>query len=80
MMNSAYAACGFVPRAQTQCLEFCCGAPALQPALYHFGSDEALFVLASDDWDRHDEPAIVGMWRFELLGPNRALVDDGYAQ
>src|ERR1700722_17828798 len=81
MVNSAHAGCGFEPPAlKPNAWNPVTQTPALQPAVYHLGSDEGRFVLTGDDWDRHDEPAIVGMWRFELLGPNAFLVDDCYAQ
>ena len=34
----------------------------------------------SDAGTWRDRPGIVGMWRFQLLAPNGAVVDDGYAQ
>ena len=81
-LNNAHAGCGFAPRALKPIAWDSAAQTsfALRPAVYHPGSDEGRFVLASDDWNRRDEPSIVGMWRFELLAPNGALVDDGYAQ
>lgn len=81
-INNAHAACGLAPGALKPIAWDSAAQPssALRSAVYHPGSDEGRFVRASDDWDRHDEPSIVGMWRFELLAPNGALVDDGYAQ
>jgi hypothetical protein len=81
-IDNALAGCGFAQRALKPIAWDSAAqtSSALRPAVYHPGSDEGRFLLASDDWDRRDEPSIVGMWRFELLGPNGALVDDGYAQ
>lgn len=81
-ISNAYAACGFQARAlkPTAWDSAAQSSFGLRPAVYHPASDEGRLVLASDDWERRDEPSIVGMWRFELLAPNGALVDDGYAQ
>jgi hypothetical protein len=81
-INSAHAACGSTPHALKPVAWDSAARTsfALRPAVYHPGSDEGRFVLASNDWDRNDEPSIIGMWRFELLAPSGALVDDGYAQ
>jgi hypothetical protein len=81
MMNSAHAACGFAPPAlKPNAWSPVEQSPALQLAVYRLGSDEGRFVFTGDDSDWRDGPTIVGMWRFELLAPNGALVDDGYAQ
>jgi hypothetical protein len=82
LMSNTYAACGFPPRAlkpvawdgQAQT------SFSIRSAVYHPQDDAGRLLFTADDWDRHDEPSIVGMWRFELLAPNGALVDDGYAQ
>ena len=81
-LNNAHAGCGFAPRVLKPIAWDSASQSSfgLRQAVYHPGSDEGGFVLAGDDWDRHDEPSIVGMWRFELRAPNGALVDDGYAQ
>jgi len=81
MVNSAQAGCGFVPsplkpnawNPSTQ------ASPMLQSAYYRPGS-EGRFLLISDDGGWHGEAGIVGMWRFQLVAPNGAVVDDGYAQ
>jgi len=79
-INNAHAACGFAPPAlKPNAWSPMTPTPALRPAVYHLEGDQGRFLLAGDDRDRRD-PAIVGMWRFELLAPNNALVDDGYAQ
>jgi len=81
MMNSASAGCGFEPPAPTPTIR----APtmqqpsALRQMVYRPGSDGARFVLTSDELGRHDEPSIVGMWRFELIAPDGSTADDGYA-
>jgi hypothetical protein len=81
MMNSASAGCGFEPPAPTPTIR----APtmqqpsALRQMVYRPGSDGARFVLTSDELGRHNEPSIVGMWRFELIAPDGSTADDGYA-
>ena len=81
-LNNAHAGCGFAPRVLKPIAWDSASQSSfgLRQAVYHPGSDEGGFVLTGDDWDRHDDPSIVGMWRFELRAPNGALVDDGYAQ
>jgi len=81
IVNSAQAGCGFVPsplkpnawNPATQ------ESPTLWSADYRPGA-EGRFLLISDDWGWHGDAGIVGMWRFQLVAPNGALVDDGYAQ
>jgi hypothetical protein len=76
--NSAQAACGFAPPQlkpsawdpSTQT------SPTLRPAVYRPGA-EGRFLLTGDV---PGEARIVGMWQFQLLAPNGAVVDDGYAQ
>jgi hypothetical protein len=54
---------------------------ALKPAVYWLGRG-GQFWQVNDQW--RPDPAIVGMWRFEMVTPTPsglpALVDDGYAQ
>jgi hypothetical protein len=81
MANSAQAGCGFVssqlkPNAWNLSTE---ASPTLRSADYRPDAD-GRFLLISDDWGWHGEADIVGMWRFQLVAPNGALVDDGYAQ
>jgi hypothetical protein len=81
MANSAQAGCGFMPsplkpnawNPSTQ------ASPTLQPADYRPGA-EGRFLLISDDGGWPGDAGIVGMWRFQLVAPNGAVVDDGYAQ
>jgi len=61
--------------------------PAMQSAYYHPNAD-GRFVMTSDEGGWPGEPAIVGMWSFQLAGitglppgaPVGTVVDDGYAQ
>jgi len=48
-------------------------------AVYRPGA-EGRFLLTGDDGGWSGEAGIVGMWRFQLVAPNGAVVDDGYAQ
>jgi hypothetical protein len=48
-------------------------------AVYRPGA-EGRFLLTGDDGGWPGEAGIVGMWRFLLVAPNGAVVDDGYAQ
>ena len=81
MANSAQAGCGFAPPApkpnawtpSTQ------ASPTLLSAYYRPGA-AGRFVLTSDDGGWRDEPSIVGMWRFQLVAPNGAVVNFGCAQ
>jgi len=81
MANSAQAGCGFAPsllkpnawNPSTQT------SPTLQSAYYRSGA-EGRFLLTGDDGGWLGEAGIVGMWRFQLLAPNGAVVDDGYVQ
>jgi len=94
MVNGARAGCGIAPPVlKVPALKPNVWHPstpssaALQPAYYHPGTD-GRFVLAGDDDGWPGEPAIVGMWSFQLAGitglppgaPAGAVVDDGYAQ
>jgi hypothetical protein len=54
-------------------------SPTLRSADYRPG-EEGRFLLVSDDGGWPGETGIVGMWRFQLVAPNGAVVDDGYAQ
>jgi hypothetical protein len=47
------------------------------PAVYRVDDTAGSFVRVGD-WQEDD--GIVGMWRFQLVAPNGAVVDDGYAQ
>ena len=81
LANSAQAGCGFAPsllkpnawNPSTQ------ASPMLQSAYYRPGA-EGRFLLTGDDGGWLGEAGIVGMWRFQLLAPNGAVVDDGYVQ
>jgi len=81
LAHSAQAGCGFEPSLlkpsvwspTTQ------PAPTLQSAVYRPGT-AGQFLQVSDDGDWHGDAGIVGMWRFTLVAPNGAVVDDGYAQ
>lgn len=81
MANSAQAGCGAAPSAlkpgawtpSTRT------APGLWSAVYRPGEEGGLLRM-SDAGTWRDRPGIVGMWRFQLLAPNGAVVDDGYAQ
>ena len=81
LANSAQAGCGFAPsllkpnawNPSTQ------ASPMLQSAYYRPGA-EGRFLLTGDDGGWPGEVGIVGMWRFQLLAPNGAVVDDGYVQ
>jgi hypothetical protein len=81
IVNSAQAGCGFAPsllkpnawNSSTQ------ASPMLQLADYR-PEAEGRFLLISDDGGWRGDPGIVGMWRFQLVAPNGAVVDDGYAQ
>jgi hypothetical protein len=54
-------------------------SPTLRSAYYRPGA-EGQFLLTGDDEGWPTETDIVGMWRFQLVAPNGAVVDDGYAQ
>jgi hypothetical protein len=79
--NSAQAGCDAVPSLlkpnawypSTQ------ASPTLRSAYYRPGA-EGRFLLTGDDGGWPSEAGIVGMWRFQLVAPNGAVVDDGYAQ
>jgi hypothetical protein len=79
--NTAQAGCGFMPsplkpnvwNPSTQ------ASPTLRSADYRPG-DEGRFLLIGDDGAWRGDAGIVGMWRFKLVAPNGAVVDDGYAQ
>jgi len=81
MANSAQAGCDIAPpllkpnawNPSTQ------ASPTLRSAYYRSGT-EGRFLLTGDDGGWPGEASIVGMWRFQLLAPNGAVVDDGYAQ
>ena len=81
MANSAQAGCDIAPpllkpnawNPSTQ------ASPTLRSAYYRSGT-EGRFLLTGDDWGWPGEASIVGMWRFLLVAPNGAVVDDGYAQ
>ncbi|MGC1457802.1 MAG: hypothetical protein WA825_05960 [Steroidobacteraceae bacterium] len=81
MVNSSQAACGFAPpmlkpnawNPATQ------ASPTLISAVYRPRAG-GQFLLVSDDEGWRDDAGIVGMWRFQLVAPNGAVVDDGYAQ
>jgi hypothetical protein len=81
MANSAQAGCDIAPpllkpnawNPSTQ------ASPTLRWAYYRSGT-EGRFLLTGDDGGWPGEASIVGMWRFQLLAPNGAVVDDGYAQ
>lgn len=47
------------------------------PAVYRVDDTAGSFVRVGD-W--HEDNGIVGMWRFQLVAPNGAVVDFGYAQ
>jgi hypothetical protein len=47
------------------------------PAVYRIDDTAGSFVRVGD-WQ--EDKGIVGMWRFQLVAPNGAVVDDGYAQ
>src|ERR1700679_1849028 len=78
IVNSAQAGCGFAPsllkpnawNSSTQ------ASPMLQLADYR-PEAEGRFLLISDDGGWRGDPGIVGMWRFQLVAPNGAVVDDG---
>ncbi len=78
--TSAQAGCGFVsslkPNAWNPATQ---AAPALRPAYDSPGTGGPL-LLMSDAGGWPGDGGIVGMWRFQLLAPNGAVVDDGYAQ
>jgi hypothetical protein len=94
MANGAQAGCGFAPpmlkspvlkpSAWEPSMQ---STPALQSAFYHPGAD-GRFVLTGDIGGWPGDPAIVGMWSFQLAGitglppgaPVGTVVDDGYAQ
>ena len=81
MANSAQAGCDIAPpllkpnawNPSTQ------ASPTLRSAYYRSGT-EGRFLLTGDDGGWPGEVGIVGMWRFQLLAPNGAVVDDGYVQ
>src|SRR5271155_2029677 len=81
MASSVQAGCGAVPSSlkpnawnpSTQ------ASPTLRSADY-WPAAEGRFLLTSDDEGWRGEAGIVGMWRFKLVAPNGAVVDDGYAQ
>jgi hypothetical protein len=82
MANGAQAGCGMAPPVFK--------SPALKPNVWQPSTPSAVgrFVLTSDEGGWPGEPAIVGMWSFQLAGvtglppgvPIGAVVDDGYAQ
>lgn len=81
MASSAHAACGFEPSMLKPNVwnPSTPASPTLQSAYYRPGTD-GRFLLTGDDGGWPGEAGIVGMWRFQLLAPNGAVVDDGYAQ
>lgn len=81
MANSAQAGCGIAPsllkpNAWNPSVQ---AFPTLQWAYYRSGA-AGRFLLTGDDGGWPGEAGIVGMWRFQLVAPNGAVVDDGYAQ
>jgi hypothetical protein len=81
MANSAKAGCGYAPsplkpNAWNPSVQ---ASPMLRSADYRPG-EEGRFLLISDSGGWHGNAGIVGMWRFQLLTPSGAVVDDGYAQ
>jgi hypothetical protein len=81
MANSAQAGCDFAPSLlkPNAWNPSTPASPTLRSAYYRSGA-EGRFLLTGDDGGWLGEAGIVGMWRFQLLAPNGALVDDGYAQ
>jgi hypothetical protein len=94
MATSAQAGCGIAPPVSKSptlkpnlWLPTTPATPALRSAYYRSGAD-GRFVLTNDEGGWPGEPAIVGMWRFQLAGftglppgaPAGTVVDDGYAQ
>jgi hypothetical protein len=81
MANGAQAGCGFLPsQVKPNAWNPSTEAPAtLRSADYRPGA-EGRFLLISDDGGWSGDAGIVGMWRFQLVAPNGAVVDDGYAQ
>jgi hypothetical protein len=79
--NGAQAGCGFLPsQVKPNAWNPSTEAPAtLRSADYRPGA-EGRFLLISDDGGWSGDAGIVGMWRFQLVAPNGAVVDDGYAQ
>jgi hypothetical protein len=77
----AHAACGLAPPAlKPIAWDSVTDMSELRPAVFHQGTDGGRFLLTSDDWDPRDQATIVGIWRFELLGSDDSVVDDGHAQ
>ena len=79
--GGAQAGCGFVssplkPNAWNHSTQ---ATPAMRSAYYSGGLD-GRFLLMSDEGGGFGNASIVGMWQFQLLAPNGAVVDDGYAQ
>jgi hypothetical protein len=79
---SAHAGCGLTlpmlkPSVSNRSTQ---ATPTLRSAVYRPG-EEGSFLLISDDEGWPGNAGIVGMWRFQLLGPDgTTVVDDGYAQ
>jgi hypothetical protein len=93
MVNGAQAGCGFAPAVpKGPVLEpnawhpSMRSTPAPQSAYYLSGTDGRFVLTGDGGWP--GEPAIVGMWSFQLAGitglppgvPAGTVVDDGYAQ
>jgi hypothetical protein len=80
--NSAHAGCGLTlpmlkPSVSSPSTQ---ASPTLRSGVYRPG-EEGQFLLISDDEGWPANAGIVGMWRFQLLGPDgTTVVDDGYAQ
>ena len=77
---TAHAGCGAAPRRSNRTP----GSRRRQPRhcslRTHRQVAGARIVSTADDHGWSGEPGIVGLWRFQLVAPNGAVVDDGYAQ
>jgi len=81
LANGAQAGCGFVssplkPNAWNHSTQ---GYPTVQSA-YHSPGSTGRLLRISDEGGGFGDASIIGMWRFQLVAPNGAVVDDGYAQ
>lgn len=79
--TSAHAGCGSVPSLlKPGAWNSSSQTPSALRSAYYRPGAEGRFTLTGDDGAWNDGADVVGMWRFALIAPNGAVVDDGYAQ
>ena len=81
--GQASAGCGVAPTANsklpTELLSPSVASSShFMSAVYRPGAEGRFLRTGDGGWP--GEASIVGMWRFQLVAPNGAVVDDGYAQ